>query len=540
MEILYAQAPQFQWAKKFGGIFNDQGNCIVLDASGNIYTAGYFKETADFDPGQATYNLSSYGVEDIFILKLDKSGNFVWAKRIGGSGIDVINSIVLDASGNIYATGAFQGTADFDPGVGTFNLSSAGLSDVFVLKLDSSGNFRWAKRVGKILDDFGWSIAVDQYENVYTTGQFQDTVDFDPGSGIFNLISLGKTEAYISKLDALGNFVWAKRLGSASEDAGSAIVIDTSGNIYATGIFQGIVDFDPGSGIFNLSSNGSYDIYILKLDSSGNFVWARQKGYFLTDVSQSIAVDMVGNIYLAGYMYRSSNDIFVAKVDAMGNSIWTKFMGGPSSEGADCVRIDKAGNVYTVGQFIATANFDPNFGFNLTAVGGGDIFISKLDSSGKFIWAKNIGGTGYETGYSIALDTLGNIYTAGFFGATVDFDPSPTSSFNLTSNGPFDIFIQKMHQTGVGINDYSTPMKTSSNKLKIYPNPNNGVFNVTISDNINNTQIEIYNSLGVLIYCYSIENEQNIISLIDLDKGIYLLRVLEGGSIMGFERFVKE
>ena len=168
----YAQQANFEWAKSFGGTSTDQGYSIALDSSGNVYTTGRFQGTADFDPGAGTNNLTAQGDYDVFIQKLDPSGNFLWAKSFGGTSYDVGYSIALDASGNIYTTGLFGGTVDFDPGAGTNNLTAQGNFDVFIQKLDPSGNFLWAKSFGGTSYDVGYSIALDASGNIYTTGYF--------------------------------------------------------------------------------------------------------------------------------------------------------------------------------------------------------------------------------------------------------------------------------------------------------------------------------------------------------------------------------
>src|SRR5262249_36288313 len=159
---------------------------IAVDASGNVYTTGYFTGTADFDPDAGVFNLTAAGSFDIFVSKLSASGNFVWAKVMGGGSDDLGQSISVDASGNVCTTGYFTGTADFDPGAGVFNLTAAGYYDIFVSKLDASGNFAWAKAIGGTGGDEGYSIAIDSSGNVYTTGAFGGTVDFDPNAGVFN------------------------------------------------------------------------------------------------------------------------------------------------------------------------------------------------------------------------------------------------------------------------------------------------------------------------------------------------------------------
>ena len=420
------------YAAKFGGTNVDEGSSIVTDASGNIYTTGYFYGTVDFDPSAGTYNLTSAGGNDIFISKLDASGNFVWAKQLGGTNDEKGNSIVVDASGNIYTTGNFAGTVDFDPGAGTFGLASTGNYDIFISKLDASGYFVWAKKMGGTSSDYGYSITVDATGNVYTTGYFSGTVDFNPDNpdiNVYNLTSYGSIDIFISKLDASGNFVWAKQLGGTSTDIGYSIMVDLTGNVYTTGYFSSTADFDPGTGIYNLtSSGGSYDIFISKLGASGNFIWAKQLGGTSSDIGNSIALDAIGNVYTTGYFYGTadfdpgtgiynlisagSSDIFISKLDTSGNFVWAKKMGGTSDETGFSIAVDALGNVYSTGYFAGTADFEPGAGTNnLISAGSSDIFISKLDTSGNFVWAKKMGGTSTDQGNSIAVDANNNVIT---------------------------------------------------------------------------------------------------------------------------------
>src|SRR5258706_214662 len=170
----FAQAPNWLWAKAMGDTLYDHGNSIAVDATGNVYTIGSFH-------GTFYLTASSLAYYDIFISKLDASGNFIWAKAIDGTNDLYAPSLYLDASGNVYSTGSFQYTVDFDLGPGTFYLTSAGDYDVFILKMDSSGNFVWAKSMGGSNRDVGGTIAVDASGNIYTAGQFFQTADFDPG-----------------------------------------------------------------------------------------------------------------------------------------------------------------------------------------------------------------------------------------------------------------------------------------------------------------------------------------------------------------------
>jgi len=218
LAVATINAQNFEWAIAFGGAGKDQVYAISIDASGNIYTTGYFKETVDFNPGAGTYNLTSAGQSDIFIQKLDAAGNFLWAKSFGGTSGDVAYSLSIDASGNVYTTGWFRGTVDFDPGAGTYFLTSEGFKDIFIQKLDAAGNFLWAKSFGGTSGDKAYSLSIDILGNVYTTGYFEGTVDFDPGAETYYLTSEGDADVFIQKLDAAGNFLWAKSFGGEYPD----------------------------------------------------------------------------------------------------------------------------------------------------------------------------------------------------------------------------------------------------------------------------------------------------------------------------------
>ena len=312
-------AQNYAWAKRMGGTSNDSGNGIAVDGSGNVYTTGSFAGTVDFDPGAGTASLISAGSSDIFVSKLDASGNYVWVKRMGGTLDDHSVSIAVDGSGNVYTTGFFGGTVDFDPSAGTDSLISAGSVDIFVSKLDASGNFVWAKSMGGTLEDLAWGIAVDGPGNVYTTGSFQLTVDFDPGAGTANLVSAGNIDIFVSKLDASGNFVWAKSMGGTGFEEGSAITVDGSGNVYTIGDFVGTVDFDPNAGTASLISAGGDDIFVSKLSARGVAVQSIREskvriypsltaGYLTIEGAKSFdVVNVMGQVLLSQTAFQGSS-----------------------------------------------------------------------------------------------------------------------------------------------------------------------------------------------------------------------------------------
>ena len=601
-----ANAQYFDWAKSIGGITQDNVEDLTVDNFGNLYITGSFSGTVDFDPGLGVYNLTSNGLEDIFVLKLDKSGQFVRAKSFGGNGDDAGNSIAIDSSGNIYITGYFENTIDFDPGSGVFLLTAYGIKDIFIQKLDSNSNLLWATSMGGSLvyGDEGKSITTDLSGNIYTTGYFAGNSDFDPGNGAFNLYSnYNSVDIFIQKLDANGNFVWAKSIVGLGTNIAYSIITDVNGYIYTTGEFSNTVDFDPGSGVYNLSSHGSSDIFIQKLDPSGNFVWAKSMGGISSDLGESITTDASGNVYTTGYFYDivdfdpgvgiynlTSNgleDIFVIKLDSNGDFIWAKSMGGTSSDIGSSITKDVSGNVYTTGSFKNTVDFDPGIGVNnLSSIWATDAFISKLDSNGDFVWAESMGGGAEDEGVSIKVDNYGNIYSVGTFDGGVNFNPF--GSYILQSNGFKDIFISKLlSQCSNGIintsptlsaldtnasyqwldcvSNYSLISGATSQSytpaingiyaveittnycvdtsvcelvynvdiientfiINLYPNPTNGEFIVEFTSKING-DVVISNTLGQTVAEYKIYDKTMRIPLNNLLlRGIYFIHIVD-------------
>lgn len=551
-----AQLPGLEWVKHIEGSSTtySQGNAIVLDSLGNVYTTGSFQGTVDFDPSAVVYNLTSIGLEDIFIAKFNSSGNLLWVKQIGGVESDVANAIKLDASGNIYTSGAFKSTVDFDPNTTVFNLTSASFKyDMFVLKLDASGNFKWAKAMGGKSDDISKSIALDKFGNVYTTGTFMTTCDFDPDTSVYNVSIAGTdvflTDLFICKLDSSGKFVWAKGIGANGNDRANSIDIDnSSGTVYTTGGFQGSVDFDPGSAVYKLSAGGGdVALFVLKLDFNGNYIWAKHVPSVSINEGQGIKIDAKGNVYTTGDFKGlcdfdpgtaivnlnavAGSDIFILKLNQSGDFIWAKaFNGKGLLDQGKSIYVDSAENVYTTGMFSDTVDFDPGSGtYNLATVAtvsvGIGSYISKLDALGNFVWAEKLDD--YTAAKSICVDLSGYVYTTGAFRGTIDFEPGK-GTYNLTSPSN-SAFVYKLNQNRVATSIVENPLSIDN---MVYPNPSSGIFNLKISDPSPSTKIEVYNPLGVLIQEVAAQQGINTIDVTNFATGIYLLRIVNNHEVL--------
>ncbi len=458
-----AQSVKLDWANSLAGDSYDACKAIALDDAGNVYATGYFSTTVDFDAGPGIYNLTAINAEDAYMAKYDPAGKLIWAKTIGDFRYQAGNALTLDASGNIYVTGIFFGTTDFDPGPGISNLVSAGNEDIFVCKYDNTGNFTWARKFGGPTNDFCNTIKLDAAGNIYINGYFENTADFDPGPGVTSLISAGATDIFICKLNSNGNLEWAKRIGGASADVAFDIDLDAQNNVYSTGFYFATVDFDPGSGVFNLTSAALGDGYILKLNNSGGFMNAASLVSSSRVRCSSLKLDKTGHVYVAGHFDGAADfdpgagtwllnspvdddDIFIGKYDLNLNLVWAKQVGGPSFQKVFDIETDAADNIYTTGHYNGTADFDAGPAEKkLTALGDPDIFVLKMNAAGEFVWVAQATGSFYGSGYSIKPDKDNNIYVGGTFEGTKDFDPGP-DEVKRSSAGRSEMFIQKLRQ----------------------------------------------------------------------------------------------
>lgn len=261
----------FIWAKNIGGIGNDSySRGIKANMDNDVYVVGAFQDSVDFDPSGGVYKSYSNGNIDGFVVKLDSMGTFEWNATFGSTLWDIVKGFDLDVNNNVYLTGFFEGTVDFDPGVGSVTLSSSGFEDAFILKLNNSGDFVWVKSIQSNSSDEGTALSVDVNGDLYVGGNFSGTsTDLDPGAGVYNVNNNGSTDIFITKLNTNGEFVWGRSVGGTNNDRCDYIGLDVSNNIYISGRFKGTTDFDPNTGVTNLTSTSPVknDIYTFSLNN---------------------------------------------------------------------------------------------------------------------------------------------------------------------------------------------------------------------------------------------------------------------------------
>lgn len=471
----HAQDLQFDWVRTTAGTLSDYSIANGSDGAGNVYTVGTFSGTADIDAGPGVYTMTSQGSSDIYIAKHNANGQLIWARQIGNDHgqNEGLRKMITDIAGNIFITGSFYGTLDFDPGPGVSNLVCTGLGyAAYLLKLDANGNFVWAKNIAQSdYGNIGYDVTQAVSGNVYVLGTFKGLTDFDPGPGTFMINSTNTgQDIFISKFDAVGNYIWTKRFTGTQGQVGYSIRTDVLENVYTTGLFYGVSDFDPGPAVYNLTANstitGSWaDAYVSKMDANGNLVWARQFDGAFGQEGFSLTVDPAGDIVITGvfagntdfdpgpgtFILNTSNqDIrsFIVKLDPGGILKWASQFGGTNAVvHARSVACDAQGNIYLTGMFINSADFDPGSTvFELNSQGSSNIiFIAKLKPDGSFAFAKQLATSSYSLAFCITVDAAKNVYVSGYFGGVQDFDPEAGVHF-IGAKGSVDGFLLKLNQ----------------------------------------------------------------------------------------------
>lgn len=268
----YGADGAFRWSGSFLGINSKTVADLALDDAGNVLATGQYSGTVDFDPRKGSALDAVAATPQAYVLKWDANGRFVWMSGLGGSGVAYGTAITADRAGNVYTLGQFSEVADFDPGAGTLNLTAPSSGRTFVSKLDAAGALVWARAIGGSADASvaPGEVAVDKSQNVYTTGRFSGTQDFDPGAGTSNLSSAGLDDVFVSKLDQSGTLVFALKVGGTTADKVLGSVLDRNGDLLVTGAFTGTANFATTGPARDLASDGDEDGFIVKLTAAGD------------------------------------------------------------------------------------------------------------------------------------------------------------------------------------------------------------------------------------------------------------------------------
>jgi hypothetical protein len=404
-----------------------------------------------------------------FNVLLGFGQTFEWGITSGGSDLDVIYSIGITSDGSVISVGVFEGTVDFDPGVDEEYRTSFGERDVFIQKTSSSGEFVWVRSIGGENGENATTVALDGDDNIYVAGEFESTVDFDPGIGEFNLTApgVGTHENFILKLDPDGNFIWAKSFGGEAHEANNEIKVDGDGNIYCAGFFEGTVDLDPGDGMLAYTAPGIGSSFVIKLDTNGDLIW-----HYVTNgmtmphgnSAYDVVISDLGEVTVTGHFAETvdfdfsadtheltangETDVFILRLSADGEFVWVSSFGGSGTDRCFQTRLDAFGHTYITGEFYDSFTLEVgDTEESYTSNGNADIFLAKLDSEGDFSWMKTFGGPSVDGGRAVYLCADGNLAITGRYQFMADFDPND-GVFTLESISSTDGYVGKISPTG--------------------------------------------------------------------------------------------
>jgi hypothetical protein len=465
------------------GITNDNNSIgistISTDTTGATFIGGTFKGVVDFDPGPGVDTLNSLIVAFNngagYISKRDNAGNHLWVKaiipQIGGpysASSALIQAITISANGNIIVTGEYTNRVDFDPGPGIDSLDSYATTGLFVMTLDPNGNLIWVKTLKRNTTAAFYyprvwpvSLKTDGNQDIIISGLFRDTIDFDPGPAVNNVMALpAKFSVFVLKLSSAGNFIWVKTIDTATGNVVNTLDIDQSNNIYLSGVCNNQTDLDPGPGIYQVTGTN----FDLKLDSGGNFIWAHGNN------SKNSMVHIAKNNELICAGQTQSNFAFITRYDTMGTQLWTKTLEEipvPAAfGGVQSIATDSTGNIFLGGRLIDNPVFPVQ-----------KYYIYAVDTAGSFLWKKKSGQSVNST-IRLEINTNDDLMVAGSFGDLFDVDFGP-GILNVGAANVFNgVFLMKYHYCGsassfnyVGCDSLVLPDTTylqSANYLKEY------------------------------------------------------------------------
>ena len=421
----------------------------AVDSSGNSYIAGVFSGVVDFDPGPGIQNRISASGQDIFVAKYSSAGSFIWAKTLS---LASVRGMDVDDTGSVYLTGDFNNTRDFDPGTGVSNMTTQGTRDVYVLKLESAGNFIWSRRFG--MAEVGQSpelsvagIAVSPAGDVRLSGGFYGTVDFDPSNSVANLTTPGSTsnDIYVLALNSAGIYQWARQIRTGTV---SSIAVDAEGTTHVTGYFggtlttssSGTVQFTPNNSV---TSAGLTDGFVTRFSRDGTENWTMRFGGAGHDGATGIAASDTHGIVVVGTfsneaffgtqrLTAAGTSSFIVRMNEFGQPLWARAINtNPESaftiSGAILdVAFGPNGQIFAAGTARGTVDLDPGSGvFRITSGPATEAFVSVLDSDGVFLWGRATKTTGGAFVSGLAATATGEVILSGFFTGIGDFDGGP-------------------------------------------------------------------------------------------------------------------
>lgn len=533
-----------------GGNVYEESYSIAVNTSNNAYVCG-FTNSANYDIVMGSFQFINAGNWDVFVSKLNDDGTgLIYSTYIGGSGSDFAVSNAIDSDNNLYITG-YTDSPNYDVTSGAFQMIKGLGFDGFITKLNATGTaLIYSSYIGGNDGDYSRSIVIDTSNNAYISGSTYST-NFPTSMGAFQNVAGGLVDIFVSKINAYGSaLIYSTYIGTFNNEEGQSIAVDTSGNAYITGRAHFGFIITPGA--FQSVNGGGSDAFIIKLNTAGSaLIYSTYVGGNGSDSGYDIALDSFNNAYITGDTESSNylvspdafqngheggfTDAFVTKINASGTQlIYSTYVGGNGDDTAYSIAVDMNDNAYITGLTEST-NFDiTNGAFQTTNAAGRDVFVTQINPTGTaLIYSTYVGGDNNDVGLSIALDTYANGYITGLTWST-DFDTT-TGSFQTINAGARDLFVFKLDF----IPELSINENTKHNLFNVFPNPSQGFYQIVFENTFDDSQIEVYDLLGRLIFNQQDKNKNSmILDLSNEQDGVYILKV-KTNNIKQVMRLVK-
>ena len=484
----------FIWAKGIDGTtLATNGDTWVADKNGSTYIAGQFTEQLDVDPSLNSHILSSNGIMDFYVMRLDQNGEFMWGNSFGGIAHDNVHGIDIDSMGNCYLNGSFNSTIDFDPGPDSVIVNPVGTYDSFILKLDKNGNFLWVKTIesSAISGSYFSTLKVTDAGHIYFLDWYSESTDLDPGPGIHQISPSAPNSCFFIRFDTNGDFITANELSflGVSGGLGGAVLgdfeIDDSGSTYLGGRMWGTIPLEIDQVAVLMESDGlSNDAFIVKLDSGGEIIWAKRDGGPNPEQINDLFYSTNGEIYCAGHI-------------AWGGGL---FNPGPTV---------------------------------VAEMGGAGFFVQKISSDGDYLSVRGAdNGAGSIWANGITLSSDGSIYTCGGMMGVVQIDSNNVSSeYSSNINLGSDLWIMKLTET------QDEPIELD---YAVFPNPFSNELTIQLDKLHDLVTIQMIDLSGQLLMEKSYDHQTNIlINCKQLSSGVYFIKIVLSDGVTKIHKLTK-
>ncbi|WP_434042540.1 MULTISPECIES: hypothetical protein [Sorangium] len=430
-----------------GGTGDQRGRAIAVSKDA-VVVVGSASGSTDLGAGPSD-ELGTLAEADAFLASfprdalsrdgLSRGGRFRFSRRFADS---VARGVALSPEGDVVLAGSASGDVDFGGGV---RKGRGHRADVVVARFDAAGAHQFSRRFGDAATQQATAVAVDSAGNAFVTGEFWGTLDFgEPRKGErFTLKSQGERDVFLVKLDAAGNVHWARQFGDEADQAGTGVAVDGAGNIVLVGWFSGRIGFGGEKDLLTVAKS---DLFVAKLDPSGDHVWSKSANATNAAEALGVAVDGAGNVLVTG-SFRSSvtlgesprttagdKDVLLIRLDENGVPLWSEDYGDDADQEGAAIAVDLAGNILLTGSFRGSLEIGDEVH---SARGADDAFVAKIGPDGSPLWSRRFGDSGAQAATSVAADLLGNSWVTGHFDGALDLGPGGA----VTSRGAGDAFV---------------------------------------------------------------------------------------------------